>query len=52
MLTGAELPKSPADEANPTDIELDTVGESVSRSRSRAPDKFRSSRFNSSNAFP
>lgn len=53
MFTGAELPNNPAEEANPTDMEFETVGESVSRSLSRAPDSVKeSSKFNSSNALP
>lgn len=53
MFTGAELPKRPAEDAKPTEMEFETVGESASSSRSRAPVKFsESSRFSSSNAFP
>lgn len=53
MFTGAELHNKPAEDARPTDIEFETVGESASRSRSNAPDKFKeSSRFSSSNALP
>lgn len=53
MFTGAELPNNPAEDANPTDIEFETVGESVSKSLSRAPERFReSSKFNSSKALP
>lgn len=50
MFTGAELPNRPA-EASPTDIEFETVGDSVSNSLSSA-ERFRSSKWNSSNAFP
>lgn len=46
------LPKRPAEDAKPTDIELDTVGESVSKSLSKAPVKLRSSRLSSSRALP
>lgn len=49
ILTGVELPNKPAD-AKPTDIEFDTVGDSVSSSRSNV--KFRSSKCSSSNALP
>lgn len=42
MLTGAELPNKPAD-ASPTDIEFDTVGDSLSSSLS-SPERFRSSK--------
>lgn len=53
MLTGAELPSKPADDAKPTEMEFETVGESASNSLSRAPVKFKeSSRFSSSKALP
>lgn len=52
MLTGAELPSRP-EEANPTDIELLTVGEPVSSSRSRDAAILKgSSKCKSSRAFP
>lgn len=50
MFTGVELPKSPAD-AKPTEIELDTVGDSTSSSLS-SDVRFRSSKCSSSNALP
>lgn len=51
MFTGAELPNKP-EEAKPTDIEFETVGDSASKSRSK-DDKFKgSSIFRSSSAFP
>lgn len=50
MFTGVELPKSPAD-AKPTDIELDTVGDSTSSSLS-SDVRFKSSKCSSSNALP
>lgn len=53
MLTGAELPNRPADDANPTEMEFETVGDPASNSRSRAPVKFKeSSRLSSSKALP
>lgn len=52
MLTGAELPNRPED-AKPTEIEFETVGEPASNSLSSAPVRFKeSSRLSSSKALP
>lgn len=52
MFTGAELPSRP-DDASPTDIELLTLGESDSKSRSNVAARFKvSSKCKSSNALP
>lgn len=53
MLTGVELSSKPAEDANPTEMEFETVGESASNSRSKAPVRFKeSSKFSSSKALP
>lgn len=46
------IPKRLADEAKPTDIEFETVGDPVSKSLSKAPEKFKSSKLSSSKALP
>lgn len=51
-VTDFYVPKRFADEAKPTDIEFETVGDPVSKSLSKAPEKFKSSKFSSSKALP